>query len=105
MRAQVQTQALFRRAVKESGAGIAPRDEHALEVCNVGSSTLSLTYLQTLTAFLGAVLSKKYTNPSSDAIEVLAGLDNVDKLITELVTSLDGVIRAGPQCQSPVMLL
>ena len=56
---------------------------------------------QTLTAFLSAVLSKKYTNPSSDVIEVLAGLDKVDKLITELVSGLERLIRAGSTCQLP----
>jgi hypothetical protein len=34
-------------------------------------------------------------------IEVLAGLDNVDKLITELVSGLDRLIRAGSTCQLP----
>jgi hypothetical protein len=34
-------------------------------------------------------------------IEVLAGLDNVDKLITELVNGLDRLIRAGSACQLP----
>lgn len=40
-------------------------------------------------------LAKKYTNPSSDIIEVLAGLDNVDAVFTELVTTLDHVIKDG----------
>ena len=47
------------------------------------------------------MLSKKYTNPSSDVIEVLAGLDKVDKLITELVSGLEKLIRAGSTCQLP----
>jgi hypothetical protein len=58
-----------------------------------------LTTSKTLTAFLSAVLNKKYTNPSADVIEVLAGLDDVDKLITELVSGLDKLIRAGSTCQ------
>lgn len=45
--------------------------------------------------FLGVCLEKKYTNPSSDIIEVLAGLDNVDAVFTELVTALDQVIKDG----------
>lgn len=40
-------------------------------------------------------MAKKYTNPSSDIIEVLAGLDNVDAVFTELVTALDQVIKDG----------
>ena len=41
------------------------------------------------------VLSKKYTNPSSDIIEVVAGLDSVDVVFTELVTALDHTIKDG----------
>lgn len=48
-----------------------------------------------MTVFLGVCLAKKYTNPSSDIIEVLAGLDNVDAVFTELVTTLDQVIKDG----------
>ena len=50
--------------------------------------------MQTLTAFLGGVLTKRYTNPSSDVIEVLAGLDEVDTALSGLVTCIDGVVRA-----------
>lgn len=50
---------------------------------------------QTLTAFFAVILSKRYTNPSSDIIEVLAGLDNVDAVLSDLVTMLDETIRAG----------
>jgi len=45
--------------------------------------------------FLDRVLSKKYTNPSSDIIEVLAGLDNVDPVFTDLVTTLDNAMKSG----------
>jgi hypothetical protein len=99
---QVQTQAFFRRAVTELVSGVPPRDEHALEVDSNPFSILAidqLTASKTLTAFLSAVLNKKYTNPSADVIEVLAGLDDVDKLITELVSGLDRLIRAGSTCQ------
>lgn len=41
------------------------------------------------------LLAKKYTNPSSDIIEVLAGLDNVDAVFTDLVTALDHAIKDG----------
>jgi hypothetical protein len=41
------------------------------------------------------VLSKRYTNPSADIIEVLAGLDTFDKLMNDLSKSLDMVIKTG----------
>lgn len=41
------------------------------------------------------VLSKKYTNPSSDIIEVLAGLNEVDAMFSELVAVLDHCIKDG----------
>ena len=101
MPVQVQTQAFFRRAVTELVSGVPPRDEHALEVdrslCIL--ATYPLIASKTLTAFLSAILNKKYTNPSADVIEVLAGLNGVDKLITELVSGLDKLIRAGSTCQ------
>lgn len=42
-----------------------------------------------------SILSKKYTNPSSDVITVLAGLDEVDHVISEFVAVLDGIARNG----------
>jgi hypothetical protein len=45
------------------------------------------------------VLSKKYTNPSSDVITVLAGLDAVDLVISEFVAVLDRIIRNGGGCK------
>lgn len=61
------------------------------------SALAPLTYNgeQNLTAFLGGVLSKKYTNPSSDVIVILAGLDEVDKLVSDLVNGIDDLIRHG----------
>lgn len=50
---------------------------------------------QTLTVFLASVFSKRYTNPSSDIIEVLAGLDDVDSVFTDLVATLDAAIKSG----------
>lgn len=52
---------------------------------------------QTLTIFLGSILVKKYTNPSSDIITVLAGLDEVDQVFTDFVAVLDKIIRSGGQ--------
>ncbi|RHZ72198.1 hypothetical protein CDV55_107052 [Aspergillus turcosus] len=77
---QAQTQQLFARAIKEANSGVSPVNAYALE---------------TLTVFLACVLKKKYTNPSSDVITVLAGLDEVDHVISNLVAVLDGIIRNG----------
>ncbi|KAK6597591.1 hypothetical protein H4I96_08543 [Botrytis cinerea] len=77
---QIQTRQLFSRAVGCIKAGNHPADAHALD---------------TITAFLAAVLSKKYTNPSSDIISVLAGLDHVDGIFTDFVAALDVTIRTG----------
>ncbi|KAK2748858.1 hypothetical protein FQN55_004000 [Onygenales sp. PD_40] len=76
----LQTQQLFARAIKEAASRDYPSNLHALE---------------TLTTFLGGVLTKKYTNPSSDIITVLAGLDEVDHVISDFVAALDGIIRNG----------
>lgn len=53
---------------------------------------------QTLSTFLVAVLPKKYTNPSSDIIEVLAGLDAIDTVFADFVGALDATIRNGRSC-------
>lgn len=66
-------------------------------------STLApLTYHagQNLTAFLGGVLSKKYTNPSSDIIAVLAGLAEVDKRVSDLINGIDDLARHGSSSES-----
>lgn len=55
--------------------------------------------LQTLKTFLAAVLAKKYMNPSSDIINVLAGLDNVDTVFSDFVGALDAIIRNGRSCE------
>jgi hypothetical protein len=44
---------------------------------------------------MSSVLSKRYTNPSADIIDVLAGLDSVDKLMNDLSNGLDTVIKTG----------
>ncbi|KAK5175218.1 uncharacterized protein LTR77_000355 [Saxophila tyrrhenica] len=77
---QHQPQQLVLHAVAHVKGGEAPADENALE---------------TLTVFFAVVLAKKYTNPSSDVIEVLAGLDDVDAVFTELVVCLDQAIKEG----------
>lgn len=60
-----------------------------------GGDIASLHALETLTTFFATVLPKKYTNPSSDIIAVLAGLDHVDQIFTDFVSALDGIIRNG----------
>lgn len=50
---------------------------------------------------MGHVLTKKYTNPSSDIISVLAGIDEVDHIVPEFVSCIDRIIRNGPFCMFP----
>ncbi|KAM3415822.1 hypothetical protein BST61_g9329 [Cercospora zeina] len=77
---QHQPQQLLLQALARVKAAQAPADENALD---------------TLTVFLAIVLSKKFTNPSSDVIEVLAGIDNVDPVFFDLVGTLDHAIKDG----------
>jgi hypothetical protein len=46
---------------------------------------------------MGSVFTKKYTNPSADVIEVFAGLNTVDKLMNDLSSGLDLIIRTSKQ--------
>ncbi|EEP80283.1 conserved hypothetical protein [Uncinocarpus reesii 1704] len=71
---------LYEKLLFESASRKPPVNEHALE---------------TLSTFLGGVLTKKYTNPSADIITILAGLHEVDQVFTEFVSVLDGIIRNG----------
>lgn len=80
LQTQHHSQQLLVYAISTLKSGAGPADEHALD---------------TLTVFFAKVLSKRYTNPSSDIIGVLAGLDNVDTVFTDLVATLDGAIKAG----------
>ncbi|TVY19041.1 UPF0668 protein [Lachnellula arida] len=84
---QAQTRQLFLRAVGCIKAGSAPADSHALDNARLTRKTI--------TAFLASVLPKKYTNPSSDIINVLAGLDEVDAVFTDFVAALDVTIKTG----------
>jgi hypothetical protein len=52
-----------------------------------------------LTVFLDAALSKKYTNPSSDILSILAGLHDADAVMSDFVATLDTVIRNGRSCE------
>lgn len=58
------------------------------------SSCLTLT-AQTLTVFLDTVLAKRYTNPSSEIITVLGGLDEVDDIFLDFANAIENVIRTG----------
>ncbi|KOS22775.1 UPF0588 membrane protein [Escovopsis weberi] len=51
--------------------------------------------LDTLSVFLSSVASKRYAHPSSDIIAVLAGLDRIDTVFSDFVSTLDGIIRNG----------
>ncbi|CAN9424093.1 unnamed protein product [Alternaria alternata] len=77
---QARSQQLFRHALLRVKQAKAPADEIALE---------------TLTVFLDAALIKKYTNPSSDIISVLTGLNDADAVMTDFVATLDTAIRGG----------
>ncbi|KAH0379571.1 DUF1741-domain-containing protein, partial [Aureobasidium melanogenum] len=68
---------------------------HAITYAKSGTSPSDENALDNLTVFLSKVFSKRYTNPSSDIIEVLAGLDNVDTVFNDLVTVLDTIISSG----------
>ncbi|EPS45022.1 hypothetical protein H072_1046 [Dactylellina haptotyla CBS 200.50] len=77
---QPQTRQLFSKAVAVVKKRESPADEGALD---------------TISIFLSQVLSKRYTNLSSDVIAILAGLDNIDSVFTDFVAVLDTNIRSG----------
>ncbi|KAI8934557.1 hypothetical protein NX059_008256 [Plenodomus lindquistii] len=77
---QAHSQQLFGQATLRVKQARAPSDEIALE---------------TLTVFLDAALTKRYTNPSSDIISVLAGLHDADAVMTDFVATLDTAVRSG----------
>ncbi|KAK2074186.1 hypothetical protein P8C59_008410 [Phyllachora maydis] len=60
-----------------------------------GGGVADLHALDTLSTFFVAVLGKKYTNPSSDMIAVLAGLDRIDNVFADFVGALDAIIKNG----------
>lgn len=47
-------------------------------------------------------MTKKFTNPSSDVIAILAGLDEIDAVFADFVAALDNVIRNGRSCASVI---
>ncbi|KAK5116357.1 hypothetical protein LTR62_007904 [Meristemomyces frigidus] len=75
---QHQSQQLLVQSIAALKLGHAPADDHALE---------------TLAVFFSVIFTKRY-NSSGDIIEIIAGLDSVDAIFTELVACLDNVIRS-----------
>ncbi|PQK12329.1 hypothetical protein BB8028_0003g09460 [Beauveria bassiana] len=67
----------------------------AIDALKSGSGNVPHNVLDTLKVFLSCVLTKRYAHPSSANIAVLAGLDRIDLVFTDFVTTLDTVIRAG----------
>ena len=94
---QRSTQTLFAQGTAQMRAEAGPMDENALDVRRIfgfHTAFVRLTY-QTLTVFLDVVLSKRYTNQSSDIIAVLAGLDQIDPILIGFANAVDGTIRNG----------
>ncbi|KYK55879.1 hypothetical protein DCS_07844 [Drechmeria coniospora] len=67
----------------------------AIDTIKAGQGLAPLHALDTLTTFLSCLLSKKYPHPSSDIISVLAGLDHIDTVFTDFVSTVDDIIRNG----------
>ncbi|KAL6906584.1 DUF1741 domain-containing protein [Trichoderma evansii] len=67
----------------------------AIAAVKDGKGAAPLYALDTLSVFLACVLTKKHAHPSSDIITILAGLDHVDTVFTDFVSTLDGIIRNG----------
>ncbi|KAK4059381.1 hypothetical protein Trihar35433_10983 [Trichoderma harzianum] len=67
----------------------------AIAAVKNGKGSAPLYALDTLSVFLACVLTKKHSHPSSDIITILAGLDHVDTVFTDFVSTLDGIIRNG----------
>ncbi|KAF2277592.1 DUF1741-domain-containing protein [Westerdykella ornata] len=87
LRVQGHSQQLFLGAIKRIRLAKEPSDEIALD---------------TLTIFLDLALSKKYTNPNSDVLSVLAGLDDADTVVSDFVATIDTAIRNG---RNPIVRL
>ncbi|KAF3911466.1 hypothetical protein ABW20_dc0105966 [Dactylellina cionopaga] len=90
---QPQTRQLFSKAVAVVKKKESPADEAALDADKL--LWMGARLQQTISIFLSQVLSKRYTNLSSDIIAILAGLDNIDAVFTDFVAVLDTNIRSG----------
>lgn len=84
---QLQTRNYIKRSISEIKSGHEPQAENALE---------------NLAAFLVAVLAKRFPNPSTDVIEIVAGLGDIDKVMTDFVSSLDSIISNHKSNPNPV---
>ncbi|OAQ97234.1 hypothetical protein LLEC1_04241 [Akanthomyces lecanii] len=67
----------------------------AIEALKSGRGSALHNALDTLKVFLSCVLAKRYAHPSSAIIAVLAGLDRIDPVFTDFVSTLDAAIRTG----------
>ncbi|UNI19775.1 hypothetical protein JDV02_005932 [Purpureocillium takamizusanense] len=67
----------------------------AIDTVKTGQGRAPLHALDTLIIYLSCLLSKKYPHPSSDIINILAGLDHIDPIFSDFVGTLDGIIRNG----------
>ncbi|PHH62767.1 hypothetical protein CDD81_6755 [Ophiocordyceps australis] len=65
----------------------------AIDTIKTEHGIASLHALETLTIFLSCLLSKKYSHPSSDIIDILAGLDHIDTVFADFITALDAIVR------------
>ncbi|KAM3553482.1 hypothetical protein MY1884_006653 [Beauveria asiatica] len=76
----------------------------AIDALKSGCGNVPQNVLDTLKVFLSCVLTKRYAHPSSANIAVLAGLDRIDLVFTDFVTTLDTVIRAGDDYLFPAVI-
>jgi hypothetical protein len=107
------TRELFAKSIATVKIGRNGADLHALEVSlrwraraagnNWEGMGLTIHLCQTLGVFLACALSKKFSHPSSDVIGILAGIDNVDAVLTDFVGTLDGIIRSGSESKPAQM--
>ncbi|GAB7329524.1 hypothetical protein MBLNU13_g01293t2 [Cladosporium sp. NU13] len=67
----------------------------ALSAIKARTAPLDDNALDTLTVFFSVVLTKRFTSPSSDIIEVTSGLDNVDAVYSDLTATLENTIKTG----------
>lgn len=99
---EVQTRQLFSHAVNilytvkaPAGAHGHPDRTSSVSVRPESAIATVENTLATLTTFLSAALAKRYNNPSADVIDLLAGLDRVDAVLSDFVAALDQILRWG----------
>ena len=83
----------WHRSIQETECPTSPPSMYVGDLVS-GCHLVRLT-AQTLTVFLSVVLSRRYTNPSSEIITVLVGLDEVDACFLDFVDAIESVIRSG----------